>query len=145
MRRSLPLTLVVGVGVGLFSALLGVGGGIVSIPLLVYVIGIPLRRVAGTSLAIIVITAAAGALVYMINGWGHAGLPPWSLGYVHAGAGVVMFAGSLLSVRWGVELNQRLRVRALAVVFAGLFVLVGVRLVLLNFSALSPLFFASGS
>lgn len=133
---SLPVTVPTGIAVGLFSALLGVGGGIVAIPLLLHLVHLDVRRVAATSIGIIAITATAGTISYMVSGLGEAGLPPYSLGYVHLGAGLAMFVGSVLSVRWGALLNQRLRPRTLALVFAAVFVLLGARLVLNNVGSL---------
>jgi uncharacterized protein len=130
MRLTLRHTVLVGAAVGLFSALLGVGGGVVGIPLLMYFVGIDLRRVAATSMGIIVITATAGAASYMVTGAGAQGLPPGSVGYVDVVTGLAMAAGALASVRLGTSLNQTLSPRALARVFGVLFLLLGARLIL---------------
>jgi uncharacterized membrane protein YfcA len=131
-RVSLPVTVSIGIVVGLFSAMLGVGGGIVAIPLLMHVVRLDVRRVAATSMGVIAITAAAGSLSYMWSGWGVVGLPPWSIGYVHVSAGLAMCVGALASVRWGAALNQRLHPRTLTLVFAVLFTVLGLRLVMGN-------------
>lgn len=131
-RLTLPRMVGIGLVVGLFSALLGVGGGIIAIPLLIYGIGLDMARVAGTSLGIIALTAVAGVASYVAAGWGHGGLPPFSLGYVHIAAGLAMIAGALLSVPWGTRANQRLKPRLLALLFAGLFILLGLRLIWQN-------------
>ncbi|NIP83494.1 MAG: TSUP family transporter, partial [Gemmatimonadetes bacterium] len=55
--------------IGFTSALLGVGGGLVAIPVLIYWLRTPLRRVSATSLAIVAVTATVGALSYAISGW----------------------------------------------------------------------------
>lgn len=136
LSLSPPVTVGVGAAVGAFSALLGVGGGIVAIPLLMYVVGIDVRRVAATSMGIIAITSAAGVMAYAVGGIGAAGRPPWSVGYVDVAVGTVMFLGALLSVPWGAALNQRLDPRTLALLFSALFVLLGGRLVLENLGAL---------
>jgi uncharacterized membrane protein YfcA len=130
-RLSLPVTLGAGAAAGTFSALLGVGGGIVVVPILMHV-GIELRRVAATSMGIVAITSVAGVLAYMLAGTEAAGRPPGSIGYVDVLVGGVMFLGSLLSVGWGAALNQRMQPRTLALVFSGLFAVVGGRLVLEN-------------
>jgi uncharacterized protein len=139
-RLSLPFTVPTGGVVGLFSALLGVGGGIVSIPLLMGLIRLEMRKVAATSIGIITITAAAGTLAYMWSGYGQPGLPPWSLGYVHLSAGLAMFTGSALSVGWGARLNQRMKPRTLLLLFAFLFFTIGLRLVWTNFQHLTGAF-----
>ncbi|MEX0912122.1 MAG: sulfite exporter TauE/SafE family protein [Gemmatimonadota bacterium] len=121
-------TVFTGVLVGLLSALLGVGGGTVAIPLLIYLMKLDIRKVAATSIGIIALTASAGTIGYVLSGLGQPGLPPWSLGYVDVSAGIAMFVGALVSVRWGATLNQRLRPRTLSLLFGALFILVGLRL-----------------
>ena len=58
----------VGVGAGIASGLLGVGGGIVMVPLLVAALGASQHRAHATSLAAIVVVAAFGALVFGLEG-----------------------------------------------------------------------------
>jgi uncharacterized protein len=137
LRLSLAVTVPTGIAVGTLSALLGVGGGIVSIPLLMHVIGLEIKRVAATSMGIIIITATAGTLTYMLTGGGQPGLAAGSIGYVHVAAAVAMFLGAVLSVGWGARINQRLQPRALTVVFATVFVIIGARLVLTNLGGLA--------
>ncbi|MGH7504581.1 MAG: sulfite exporter TauE/SafE family protein, partial [Longimicrobiales bacterium] len=88
MRLTLPVTATAGIMIGLLSALLGVGGGLVAIPLLIYLVRLDMPRVAATSLAVVMFAAAAGTVTYAIKGLGDAGLPDGSLGYVHLTAAV---------------------------------------------------------
>lgn len=136
-RRSEPrfkflLILATGLAVGLFSAFLGVGGGLVAMPLLILVIGLPLKRVAATSLAVIVFSAAAGTLAYMASGWKMVGLPPGSVGYVHLVAALPILLGSVVAVRWGALVNQHMRVAALRRLFSAVFLILGLYLILSN-------------
>jgi uncharacterized membrane protein YfcA len=64
----LPKLVAVGLVAGLFSAVFGVGGGIVLVPLLILLLGFESRPAAGTSLAAILITAAAGVVLYGLEG-----------------------------------------------------------------------------
>lgn len=128
-----------GLVVGALSAMLGVGGGIVAIPILVYFVGLRLEKVAATSMAIIVFTALAAVLGYAAGGLGEAGLPPGSVGYVHYLAGLPILAGSLAAVGLGARANQRLNARTLRLVFGILFLLLGLRLILQNATALPGL------
>jgi uncharacterized protein len=121
-----------GLAVGLVSSLLGVGGGIVAIPILIYVMGLGLEKVAATSLGIIVFTAAAAVVGYTTTGQDVPGLPPGSLGYVHYAAGLPILVGSLIAVRAGTRVNQRLSTRRLRLLFGVLFLVLGLRLVLEN-------------
>jgi uncharacterized protein len=119
----------VGLVVGAVSALMGVGGGLVAVPLLIHVARIGIRRVAATSLAIVCFAAPAGAIAYIVRGWGEAGLPPGSAGYVHAAAAVPMLLGSLVAVRLGTRVNQAMETDTLRRIFAAALMLLGVRLV----------------
>jgi uncharacterized protein len=100
----------IGLVAGVFSALFGVGGGIVVVPLLILAAHVPERCATGTSLAAIVMTALAGTVLYALEGdvqvhVGHAalvGLP--------AAAGVVV----------GTAVQQRVPVRSLSLAFAAL-------------------------
>jgi uncharacterized protein len=127
---GLPLLAATGIAVGAFSALLGVGGGLLAIPLLLQVVKLGVRRVAATSLAIVLFAAPAGALTYMVGGAGEAGLPAGSIGYVHVAAGIPLVIGALLSVGLGTRANRRLPVKWLRLGFAALFLILGLRLVL---------------
>jgi uncharacterized protein len=135
-RVALPLAALTGLLVGVLSALLGVGGGLVAIPLLLYVVRIDVEQVAATSLAIVVVAAAAGTLTYMTAGAGAADLPDGSVGFVHVAAALPMLPGAMLAARWGAKLNQKLDARRLRLTFAVLFTLLGARLVLTNLGAL---------
>lgn len=130
LRLTLPVTAATGVLIGLLSAMLGVGGGVVAIPMLLYVVRLDLQRVAATSLAVVAFAALSGTITYIVNGLGQEGLPPGSLGYVHITAALPILVGSLLAVRFGARANQRVNRRTLRLVFGGLVIVLGARLVL---------------
>jgi uncharacterized membrane protein YfcA len=129
LRLTLPVTAITGALIGLLSALLGVGGGLVAIPMLIYVVRLDMPRVAATSLAVVSVAAAAGTLTYVVNGLGEPGLPPGSVGYVHLSAAAPILIGSMLTVRLGARSNQKVNRRTMRYVFGALFMLLGVRLV----------------
>ncbi len=126
--KGLALAIVGGILVGFITSLLGVGGGIVAIPLLIYLVRLDMKKVAATSLGIVVFSALAAALTYAFSGWGHPELPSASAGYIFLPAGLALIPGAMLTVRFGVRLNQQLNARALKVVFGLVFLLVGLRL-----------------
>jgi len=104
-----PLKLsAIGLVAGLFSALFGVGGGIVIVPLLILGGHFGTRAATGTSLAAIGITALAGTLLYAVEGHvdvGHAAL-----------VGLPASVGALV----GTGVQQRVSMRVLTLAFAGL-------------------------
>ncbi|HET8785753.1 MAG TPA: sulfite exporter TauE/SafE family protein [Candidatus Limnocylindrales bacterium] len=66
--RNFPLGVAGATGAGVLSALLGVGGGIVKVPLMHLGMGVPLRVSTATSNLMVGITAAASAVIYVIHG-----------------------------------------------------------------------------
>jgi uncharacterized membrane protein YfcA len=83
-------------GVGVLSGLMGVGGGFVSFPLLVYGIGVPTALAAGTSALQIVFATGLGAILYFLSG------------QVELILLALLLTGSLLGVQAGVAISARL-------------------------------------
>jgi hypothetical protein len=103
----------IGLAAGVFSALFGVGGGIIAVPLLVLFAGVPERVATATSLGAIGITALAGVVVFGLRG-------DIDLGYA-ALVGLPAAAGAL----GGTSLQQRISTRTLSYGFALLLAGVG--------------------
>ncbi len=129
-RASLLVAVVGGLLIGFITSLLGVGGGIVAIPILIYLVRLDIRKVAATSLGIVVFSALTAACTYGVAGWHHPQLPPGSAGYIFLPAGLALLPGAVLTARWGAKLNQRMNPRGLKVLFGMVFLLVGLRLLL---------------
>ena len=127
-RLGMGVAVLCGCAVGLFSALMGVGGGLIAIPLLIYVVGLDLPRVAATSIGLVVFAAISGTLSYVVSGWGTPGLPPWTLGYVFAPMALALIPGAVVGARWGALWNQRLDAGLLKVIFGCLFIIEGLEL-----------------
>ncbi len=66
--RNLGRGVVGSTGAGVASALLGIGGGIIKVPLMHLAMGVPLRVATATSNLMIGITAAASAVIYLFRG-----------------------------------------------------------------------------
>jgi len=107
----------IGLVAGVFSTLFGVGGGIVVVPLLVGLAAFPAHAAAATSLGAILVTAAAGVVLYALRGEVQ---PAYA-----ALVGLPAVVGALA----GVHLQQRLSGRALTLAFAALLAVIGVWLV----------------
>ncbi len=125
-------TTVTGLMVGTLSGMMGVGGGILALPLLIYLLHVEMRRAAATSLAIIGFAGLAGAITYAISGAGVPGRAPFSLGYIHLAAALPILIGSLISVHWGTRVNQRTNIRVLRYIFAAVFVVLGSKFIFDN-------------
>lgn len=83
------------VGAGLVSALLGVGGGIVKVPVMNLVMGVPLRVATATSNMMIGITATSSAVIYLLRGE----IDPYVAGPTALGVFIGATAGSRLAHR----------------------------------------------
>ena len=105
-------------GAGILSALLGVGGGIVKVPLMHLVMGVPLKVATATSNLMIGVTAAASAVVYLVRG----GIDP----YIAGPTAVGVFAGAMV----GSRLAARIDVRILRLLFVGVLALTAAQMTL---------------
>ncbi len=108
---SATLMAYVGLGLGFLSGLLGLGSGIVLMPLLVYGLGFPLRQAAGTGILVLVTTSIAGTLIHA------------RLGHVHLGLAMTLLVGSTVSAQLGARASRHVATRTLRRVFAGLILL----------------------
>ena len=108
----------IGLAAGFLSALFGVGGGVVIVPLLVLLVGWDERPATAASLGAIAITALAGAVVY------------GALGRVDVGHAALIGIPAAVGAVLGTALQQRLPVRTLTYGFSLLLVGVAVSLLL---------------
>jgi len=117
--------------IGMLSAILGIGGGVIAVPILVRWARMDLHRVAAASIGIILFAAPAGILSYMVAGQGVVGLPSGSVGFVSLPLALAMAPGAVLMAPLGARLNQRLPVRTLRIFFSLYLLGMGLRLVFL--------------
>jgi hypothetical protein len=127
-KMAWPLVLTVGIAAGFFSALLGIGGGLVSVPLMGYILKFPTEKLAGTSTSIMIITSLAGMMQHAYHGYGTPQLPACAVGYVHWAAAIPLAIGGMISAPLGAYLNHRLDVSVFKKSFAVVLVIVGVRM-----------------
>lgn len=72
-----------GIPLGIVSGIIGIGGGVLMIPIMVFFLKFKMHQAVGTSTALMIFTAVGGALSFLINGLGVQGLPPYSTGYLN--------------------------------------------------------------
>ncbi|BAZ92862.1 putative permease [Thiohalobacter thiocyanaticus] len=121
------LLLPAGGGIGALSVLLGIGGGTLTVPLLLW-LGAAMTTAVGTAAACGVPIALAGTLGFVLIGRDAAGLPPASLGYVYWPAVLGLVLLSIPGARLGAVLAHRLPARRLRRLFALVLILVGVHM-----------------
>jgi uncharacterized protein len=120
-----------GVGniIGVVSALVGIGGGTLSVPFMIWC-NLPAHHAIGTSAAIGFPIAIAGTIGYIFNGWSVTNLPPLSLGYVYLPGVFGIACASVLTAPLGVKLAHRLPINRLQKIFAFLLLAVGTRMLI---------------
>lgn len=115
--------------IGSLSALIGIGGGSLNVPFLSWC-RIDMRQAVGTSAACGLPIALAGALGFVLAGWGVQGLPPYSLGYVSLAGFVSIATASVLTAPLGAQLAHALPPKILKKSFAVLLAGIGLGMLL---------------
>lgn len=104
-------------GVGIVSAMMGIGGGSFGVPLMT-LFGRPIHRAVATASGFGAAIALPAALGYVVSGWGREGLPPWSLGFVSVPGFILLAALTAMTAPIGARLAHRLPQRTLKRAFA---------------------------
>lgn len=120
----------VGLVAGIVSALAGIGGGVVTVPMMYQLLKMPLKLAIGTSSAAIIVTALFSVGGYVVNGIGHPDLPPWSLGFVDLQRGLTLAIGTVLLAKWGAYVSFKTHPFLLRKLFALFVILVAFYLML---------------
>ncbi|MBK9082635.1 MAG: sulfite exporter TauE/SafE family protein [Rhizobiales bacterium] len=122
-----PLMSAYGLGIGVLSTLMGIGGGQLS-NLFMTLYGRPIHQAVATSAGLGVLISIPGALGAVYAGWPQMSrLPPLSLGYVSLIAFALMVPTSMWTAPIGARLAHRLSKRRLEVAFGIFLLLVSMR------------------
>jgi len=111
---SLWVIIASGMIIGFLSGFMGLGGGFIALPFLIYVIGVPTITAVGTSLVIVFLISCYGTAVYAIGQ------------YVEWIPALIILAGSLIGVQFGVYATKYVTGMKIKVLFALLLLVVAV-------------------
>ena len=134
-HRQMPGTAgMFGVGnvIGGVSSLVGIGGGSLSVPFLIWC-NLPMHHAVGTSAAIGFPIAVAGAAGYLVNGLMAEGLPSGAIGFIYLPALIGIALASICTAPLGARLAHSLPVPRLKKVFAVFVLIMGTRLLVSMF------------
>ena len=112
-----PLAL--GFGAGILTMLLGIGGGFILVPAMIYLLGMPARVVIGTSLAIILCISAGTTMTHALT--------TRAVDIVLAG---LLLVGGVVGAQYGAVLATRMKPDFLRLALAVVILLVGARMAL---------------
>ncbi len=124
-RIPAPAMPLAGLIIGSVSALVGVGGGAMAVPLLLWC-GRGIRKAVGTSAACTFPVALSGAAGFMLAGREMPGLPMYATGFIYWPAVAGIALGSVLAVPLGAKLAHQLPKKTLTRLFALLLIVVAV-------------------
>lgn len=108
-----PVTFVIGG----FSAMMGIGGGTLSVPAL-SLLGMPIHRAVGTAAGFGLVISIPASIGFVIGGWQASGLPVGSLGYVNMLGFVLIVSATVFTAPLGARLAHSLRPEPLRRAFA---------------------------
>lgn len=107
----------IGFGVGVLSAIMGVGGGFLLVPAMIYMLGMPTSVVVGTSLFQIVIVTGLTTILHAV-----------STGTVDVSLAMILLFGGVVGAQYGARIGTRLKAEQLRAILALLVVAVGMKM-----------------
>lgn len=117
VRLSALMPLILGVFVGLLAAIMGVGGGFIMVPVMVYLLRMPMHVVVGTSLFQILFTCVNVTVMQAYSNH--------TVDFVLA---LILLLGSTLGAQFGAKINKKLKADQLKILLASLVLLVMVKM-----------------
>lgn len=129
-EQSLPDNIglvIAGFIIGVISTVLGIGGGTIIVPFLLWCC-IDIRHAVGTSSACGLPIALAGVIAFMWVGWNHPALPEYSVGYIYLPAAIGITLTSIVFAPLGAKIAHKLPKEFLQRLFAIVIFIVGVRI-----------------
>ena len=114
--------------IGMATGILGIGGGVLMIPIMVLALKFKMHNAVATSLAVIIFTSIGGVIGYIVNGLDVPHLPPHSIGYVNLLSWSLLAATSVGMAQVGAVVAHRLPAKQLRYVFIGIMFYIGLRM-----------------
>ncbi len=123
-----PARFVVGTGIGVLSGLMGIGGGVLNNTFM-SLYGRPMHQAVATSAGVGVLISLPGLFGYVWAGWGAAGLPPFSTGFINWVAVALIIPLTMLVAPFGAKLAHSLSKRQLEIGFGLFMIVISIRFV----------------
>jgi len=125
-----PLTYVfLGAIFGFVTGLIGIGGGVLMVPLMVIFLNYHMHEAVGTSTAVMIFTSLAGAIAYMLYGLNASGLPPYSIGYVNLLQWILLAGTSIPMAQAGAHIAHKIHPKSLKWVFIVVMIYMGLKMI----------------
>ena len=118
-----------GLPLGIVSGIIGIGGGVLIIPVMTLILNFKMHKAVGTSTLLMLFTALGGALSYMVNGLGVSGLPPYSTGYVNWLQFLLLGCTSIPMAVVGARIAHLVSAKKLKYVFSIVVIIMGLKMI----------------
>ncbi len=125
-----PITYIfLGIIFGFVTGLIGIGGGVLIVPLMVIFLNYHMHESVGTSTAVMIFTSLGGAIAYILYGLNASGLPPCSFGYVNLLQWILLAGTSIPMAQVGVYFAHKFNPKSLKWIFIVVMVYMGLKMI----------------
>ena len=114
--------------IGIIAGIMGIGGGILAVPILVLALRFKMHNAAATSLAMMIFTSIGGVAGYVVNGLSVPNLPDYSIGYVNLPAWFLLSVTSVGMAQVGAVTAHRLPAKQLKYIFIAVMFYMGLKM-----------------
>jgi uncharacterized membrane protein YfcA len=118
-----------GFPLGIVSGIIGIGGGVLMIPVMVLALRFKMHQAVGTSTALMIFAAIGGTLSYLFNGLSVSGLPPYSVGYVNLWQWILLAGTSVPMAQVGARAAHKLPAKQLKNLFIAVMIYMGLKMI----------------
>lgn len=113
---------------GIVTGIIGIGGGVLVVPVMVLALKFKMHNAVATSLAAMIFTSIGGVTGYIVNGLGVPNLPAYSIGYVNLPSWFLLVVTSVGMVQIGAITAHRLPAKQLRYIFIALIFYMGLKM-----------------
>jgi uncharacterized membrane protein YfcA len=118
-----------GFPLGIVSGIIGIGGGVLMIPVMVLALRFKMHQAVGTSTALMAFASLGGILSYLFNGLNVTGLPSYSVGYVNFLQWILLSGTSVPMAQVGARVAHRIPAKQLKYIFIAVMIYMGLKMI----------------
>jgi uncharacterized membrane protein YfcA len=118
-----------GFPLGIVSGIIGIGGGVLMIPVMVLALRFRMHQAVGTSAALMIFASIGGILSYLFNGLNVSELPPYSVGYINLLQWIILSGTSVPVAQIGARAAHKLPAKQLKYIFIAVMIYMGLKMI----------------
>jgi len=128
-KDSVWLWVAWGIPIGIVTGIIGIGGGVLMVPIMALALKFKMHNAVATSTAMMIFTSIGGVAGYIVNGLGISGLPPYSIGYVNLPSWFLLAVTSVGMAQVGVITAHKLPAKQLRWIFVAVMFYMGLKMI----------------